>query len=639
MTNRIGTLALLLAAGAICHGQYVEQRSIRGAWYRGPSTISALRTTLNQMAYAGITDLYLETFYHGVTLSENGTFQRRYSFDYLSQAIPEAAKVGIRVHCWVEAAYWQYGTTGAYLFAANPEYRAINVSTGTYGGDATDQVFANLAIPGVRAKLQAYCQEIAAYPGVWGVQTDYHRYPLDNNTGDSYKSPWSYDTVTQDLYRTYKGDNSINISTQAAKSSQQYYSNFLQWRRDQISQAANQMRQGVQAGNSDVVFSAAVFPSPLNSAQESKCQDWGKWVTNNYVDHVMPMCYSSTTASIQSEIEAAQLISGSKRLVPGLYPYSSASHPVMTDQLNVLKSLGIEDFAGFYGTTFASTSEQIALRNWIAANAKRIRGDLDNDDKLEWSDWTSFWSTYRGVPVSATLNPRLDYDGNGTIDTTDHNRFRAAMRNWFLGEPGSMQPSDWTAFNTAYTGPGPGTAGTYVNLYDVDRDGDVDGDDQRMFGLIGATTPMAFVTVSLQDLATPATAVGKSVSYQFRLAGNPTILGSGTAPIDSQNQIIIPTPSGSGAYELYVSGSHWLRKMVPFNLGTTDVAGLNLSLINGDVVQDNLINTDDYLALSGAFDTVPSDPSWNANADLDENGIINSDDYLILSFNFDTSGD
>ena len=160
-----------------------------------------------------------------------------------------------------------------------------------------------------------------------------------------------------------------------------------------------------------------------------------------------------------------------------------------------------------------------------------------------------------------------------------------------------------------------------------------------MFGLIGATTPMAFVTVSLQDLATPTTAVGKSVSYQFRLAGNPTILGSGTAPIDSQNQIIIPTPSGSGAYELYVSGSHWLRKMVPFNLGTTDVAGLNLSLINGDVVQDNLINTDDYLALSGAFDTVPSDPSWNANADLDENGIINSDDYLILSFNFDTSGD
>ncbi len=639
MKSRVVALAGLLCAGSLLQAQYVEQRSIRGAWYRGPSTITALRTTLNQMAYAGITDLYLETFYHGVTLSAAGTFQRRYTFDYLSQAIPEAAKVGIRVHCWVEAAYWQYGTTGAYLFTANPEYRAINVATGTFGGDATDQVFANLAIPGVRAKLQAYCQELAAYPGVWGVQTDYHRYPLDNNTGDTYKSPWSYDSITQDLYRTYRGDNTINISTQAAKSSQPYYSNFLQWRRDQISEAANQMHQGIMAGNGDVVFSAAVFPTPLNSAQESKCQDWGKWVTNNYVDQVMPMCYSSTTASIQSEVQSAQSISGSKRLVPGLYPYASASHPVFTDQLDLLKSLGIEDWAAFYGTTFATTSEQIALRNWIAANAKRIRGDLDNDDKLEWSDWTSFWNTYRGLPVSATLNPRLDYDGNGTINTVDHNRFRAAMRNWFFGEPGSMQPSDWTAFNTAFTGPGSGTAGTYVNLYDVDRDGDVDTDDQRMFGLIGAETPLAFVTMDLQDLASPATAVGNTVSYEFRLPGNPTILGSGSAPIDSQFQVVIPTPSGTGAYELYVACGHWLRKKLSVNLGTNDLAGITASLVNGDVVVDNLVNTDDYLALSSAFDTLPGDTNWNPNADLDENGIVNSDDYLILSENFDVAGD
>ena len=63
------------------------------------------------------------------------------------------------------------------------------------------------------------------------------------------------------------------------------------------------------------------------------------------------------------------------------------------------------------------------------------------------------------------------------------------------------------------------------------------------------------------------------------------------------------------------------------------------SLINGDCDNNNLINTDDYLILSGAFDTLEGDPGYEANADLNLDDIVNTDDYLILSNNFDLVGD
>ena len=66
---------------------------------------------------------------------------------------------------------------------------------------------------------------------------------------------------------------------------------------------------------------------------------------------------------------------------------------------------------------------------------------------------------------------------------------------------------------------------------------------------------------------------------------------------------------------------------------------MNFNLINGDAVSDNIVNTDDYLALSDAFGTDPLDSLWNAQADFDGNLLVNTDDYLILSGNFDIAGD
>ena len=86
--------------------------------------------------------------------------------------------------------------------------------------------------------------------------------------------------------------------------------------------------------------------------------------------------------------------------------------------------------------------------------------------------------------------------------------------------------------------------------------------------------------------------------------------------------------------------AHWLHKTINLIVPESGtINAMNLTLINGDVDENNVINTDDYLVLSDAFDTTSSDENWDARADLDGNNSINTDDYLILSNNFDIYGD
>jgi len=132
------------------------------------------------------------------------------------------------------------------------------------------------------------------------------------------------------------------------------------------------------------------------------------------------------------------------------------------------------------------------------------------------------------------------------------------------------------------------------------------------------------------------------VTLQLRDGSN-QIVHSQTLPLDLNGQAYMSVPASvpNGSYSVLAKATHWLRKASsPVSITSTGCATVtSLSLLNGDVDGNNLINTDDYLALSNAFDTIPGDPTWNAEADLNGNSLVNTDDYLIFSNNFDLVGD
>ncbi len=643
MTKHIAVFCAL-ALPLLSLAQYRETRPVRGAWLRPPGSISGLETALQQMASGGITDLYLETFYWGVSTGKQGVFNSRFGYDYLAQAIPLAAKYGIRVSAWIESGYWAFGSTGTYNFAGHPEYQVVNVSTGTTGGDQASQIFVNLCLAGVQQKLRNYTAELAGYAGLWGVQTDYHRYPIDNNTSDAYPTPWTYEHTTNTLFQASYP--SADITVNAAKKGQTYYNQFVAWRKAGIGEAANQEHLGILGVSNDVTYSAAVFSNPNSSAEASKCQDWPSWASNGYVDWIVPMAYDSTTSSIVSSLNTAKSLAGPARLVAGLAITGSSTHPALSAQMGALKPAGYEDFVIFDGTAFATTSNQTDLKNWLNANATPMRADFNSDGVIDMKDWKQFWTVFRGTPISSgSVSARYNFDGSSLIDSTDHAKFRAAFRKYRVGENGILTTSDRTAFQAAYTGPGSGGGWTtYNNLYDFDGDGDVDEADRTIMEMVGNTNPMVFLDLDLRDTTA---ALGRWVPVEIREPGSTTAIATWTLELDNAGHLTVPVPH-TGNLDISIKPSHWLRRTIPVNVGSIDVPAGMVTFANGDIDGDNAVTVFDYGVLSDYFDKNSGDSDWNtvggngarpSDADLDEDGTVSVFDYGVLSSNFDLAGD
>lgn len=134
----------------------------------------------------------------------------------------------------------------------------------------------------------------------------------------------------------------------------------------------------------------------------------------------------------------------------------------------------------------------------------------------------------------------------------------------------------------------------------------------------------ASLSVTLQDFpfGDPATVV---VEVQVRRPNTQEVLevhfvqaGPGSSFDTEQN----------GVVDISVKGGHWLRRTQQVNL-TSNFA---ISLINGDLDQNNVIDSDD-------FDIVVANFGGGPTGDLDGNNIVDSDDFDIIVKNFGDIGD
>lgn len=468
---------------------YRATRQMRGVWIRGNGAIAGsggMDANLQNFAAAGITDVFLDTLYSGHSVGKPGVFRAMYSNDFLQQTIIASARYGIRVHAWCESALLQYGTVGSYNFTVNPtsdsegnpEWKAISSRTGQGGGDADpNMVFGNLAHPGLQAKLRAYFTELAGYKGLFGIQTDYHRYPLDDSTTDSNPAPWSFDTYSRNAFMAIYGASNDPllkaISTSGSSGTQ--YTNFLNWRKAGITECARQMKLGIDSVDSGIEFSAAMFAVPVTS----KCQDWGTWATNGSIDWLIPMCYGSTTSSITNDLTIVKNASAGRRVIAGLYTDSTSGHPTMQQQLDACNSVSVQDWVFFSGPTFTNAANRTTALNVMLASQKQ-RGDFNNDGYLDSADWDAFRAVYNGTPVSsAGANARLNYNGDGQITESDWVLFKRECARNIFGEDGTVGQREFDAFMQCMNALQGNS--TRKHLYDFDGNGLVNYQDQLRF--------------------------------------------------------------------------------------------------------------------------------------------------------------
>ena len=195
---------------------------------------------------------------------------------------------------------------------------------------------------------------------------------------------------------------------------------------------------------------------------------------------------------------------------------------------------------------------------------------------------------------------------------------------------------------------GMGRIGVNGNTINLIRAFSISPDGEWVVGFgLGTSATESFAvhlgTALRGDIATPDfTGDITTQDFVFTLKDSSgTVVDSWTQKLSKKGHFLRLSQAnlGSGDHTLTVKGTHWLAKSLVVNPGTK--SDLDFTAINGDcdADADNKIDLGDYLALSSAFDSAPSDSNWNPMCDLDGSGQVELNDYLILVGNFDMVGD
>lgn len=100
--------------------------------------------------------------------------------------------------------------------------------------------------------------------------------------------------------------------------------------------------------------------------------------------------------------------------------------------------------------------------------------------------------------------------------------------------------------------------------------------------------------------------------------------------------IVLP-PSLTGSVDISFVGGTWIKRTISATIVPNSTVTADVTLPNGDIVDDGVVDIADYTALALAFDgTFGADPYTEAS-DLNKDGVIDIADYTILALGFDAA--
>jgi hypothetical protein len=95
-------------------------------------------------------------------------------------------------------------------------------------------------------------------------------------------------------------------------------------------------------------------------------------------------------------------------------------------------------------------------------------------------------------------------------------------------------------------------------------------------------------------------------------------------------------------YKAILKGPAQLATSSAFVMGPSVTllnGGNTITLLSGDLNEDNVVNTADYSIMKTAFGKKSTDSDWNENIDLNKDGVINAIDLGLVIKNFGKTGD
>ena len=278
---------------------------LKGIWIRPVETSpSKIENTIEKIHKAGITDIFLETYFHGKTiypseyLKENGIiFQREefIGFDPLEVWIKEAHKRKMKVHIWFETFYVGNDnpqTTFNHVLNVYPHWsnkRLMNYDSPVPVNSLSEHngYFLDPSNIQVQTYLLSIIKEIIDKYNPDGINLDYIRYPqtVEPRYSNYVNMNWGYTENARNEFKYLYGIDPIDIKYETKM--WEYWSNY---RQNQITEFVTEVRKLTKANN--INLTAVIFPD-LTKSKDTKMQNWQLWSMNDIVDGFTPLLLTS----------------------------------------------------------------------------------------------------------------------------------------------------------------------------------------------------------------------------------------------------------------------------------------------------------------------------------------------------------
>ena len=356
------------------HKEEMGVIAAQGVWHRpnitGTETnLAGIRDVLDTFQKTGINLVFLETFYHGMTVYRSSYIEYYTGFDaydyapypdYLSAFVAEATKRGIEVHAWVEDFY--IGVKENYFTRHLAQWLMLT-KDGSYrhseGADYGGYIFLDPANPEVRDYLLKFYDELLTkFPQIAGLNLDYIRYPVSSQKDDTGFTEAAMNGFAAEFGLTFPED-----ATRAQKVTlvSQQYGDWVNYRAAQITTFVGQVYEMVKKEHKGILLSTAVFPEQGKSFGDKK-QDFNTWLSRGYLDIITPMAYYDDVNTLKNALESMLPGLSECYCYAGISPtYHSLPNDTVLKQMETALAAGADGFVHFGSQSILQKPNYIEL--------------------------------------------------------------------------------------------------------------------------------------------------------------------------------------------------------------------------------------------------------------------------------------
>jgi len=365
--KRYSELAIESANTALASAIPYKEGELRGVWIR-PTVKSQeeICKILDFLAQTGLNTIFIETYYHGMTIFPSEIMERRgfvtvnpdyEGFDALDFWVHEAHKRNIKVHIWFESFYIgnkNPANNPQNIVSINPSWANVT-KRDCESGKPTPSLsehcgyFIDPANPEVQSFLTELICEIIQKYNPDGINIDYIRYPqaiAPQNPG-SEMSSWGYTKYAREEFKSIYGVDPVELSL-----FEPLWESWNEYRRGKVTEFVRRVSKICRSNK--VELTAVIFPNKQN-ALDLKHQDWKTWSVNNYVDGFTPLfltCDPVTAAGLMNEVMKNK--QPKTKLYAGLFiTFMNGAESDLIKQIDELRSLSLDGFSIFDYAHFA----------------------------------------------------------------------------------------------------------------------------------------------------------------------------------------------------------------------------------------------------------------------------------------------